>query len=101
MQTQLRLESVNHDLDENYAHRVGQKKPNSFGLYDMHGNVYEWCQDCYDEDYYANSPQTDPTGAAAGSYRGGPGRVLVFRGLVLPVGVPRLGFAAQPNPIVP
>jgi formylglycine-generating enzyme required for sulfatase activity len=55
--------------DEKYAHRVGQKKPNPFGLYDLHGNVYEWCGDWYDSDYYASSPLRDPRGPNSGSSR--------------------------------
>jgi len=41
---------------------VGQKKPNKWGLYDMHGNVCEWVQDLFDVCYYSNSPEKDPKG---------------------------------------
>ena len=48
---------------------VGGKSPNRWGLHDMHGNVAEWVQDWYDENYYASSSRVDPRGPASGSYR--------------------------------
>ena len=48
---------------------VGAYLPNAFGLYDMHGNVSQWCQDCFDANYYRNSPRQDPPGSTGDSQR--------------------------------
>jgi formylglycine-generating enzyme required for sulfatase activity len=45
---------------------VGQKQPNAWNLYDMSGNLWEWCNDFYQVDYYANAPKQDPRGPEAG-----------------------------------
>ena len=59
---------------EGQSHPVGQLNPNAWGLYDMHGNVHEWCQDWFDRNYYSQSPSIDPLGPAKGlakALRGG------------------------------
>jgi formylglycine-generating enzyme required for sulfatase activity len=55
------------------THPVGQKKPSSLNIYDMSGNVWEWCWDWYDSAYYETSPADNPRGPETGSFR-------VFRG---------------------
>jgi formylglycine-generating enzyme required for sulfatase activity len=53
--------------DENEPYQVGQKVPNSWGLYDMHGNMAELCNDWYSPEYYSTSPENNPTGPQTGS----------------------------------
>jgi formylglycine-generating enzyme required for sulfatase activity len=85
------------------THPVGLKKPNAFGLYDMLGNVFQWCGDWYAEDYYGKGENVDPQGPADGSIhvlRGGSWINIVTccrpadRGIYLPVGRSLYGFRA-------
>jgi formylglycine-generating enzyme required for sulfatase activity len=53
----------------NRVAKVGSYKPNAWGLYDMHGNVWQWCADWHDDNYYRVSPKKDPSGPKVGNSR--------------------------------
>ena len=67
------------DIREKYAHQVELKKPNAFGLYDTHGNVYEWCHDYYEE-VYNWGLKKDPQGPASSQAYLSKGSFRVLRG---------------------
>ena len=66
-----------NENSDNQPHPVREKRANDFGLFDMHGNVWEWCWDCYGA--YVAEAQADPAGAATGSYRVLRGGAFDFR----------------------
>jgi len=73
------------------THPVGRKRANPWGLYDMLGNVWEWCADWYGADYYTSSPVEDPQGPGSGSIRVVRGASFLD-GAYVPRGASRNGY---------
>ena len=84
------------DNSKNSVQPVGQKLPNPLGLYDMHGNVWEWVEDCFDENAYKNRPEllVDPIVSGSCQYR-------VLRGGSAWLGDPRHLRSADRVRVVP
>ena len=80
-------------VDKNKTHEVMTKSPNELGLYDMSGNVYDWCSDGDDREYYADSPNNNPKGPSSGS-----GRVVRGGGWFSSAGYCRVSFRNGDSP---
>ena len=91
----------NSDIGNGYweTHEVGTKLPNPWGLYDMHGNVSEWCQDWFQSDYYASSPTNDPQGPPASGSSSFPTRVNRGGGLFSQAYYCRSAYRGYRNPV--
>ncbi len=80
-------------------HPVGEKKPNAWGLYDVHGDAWEWCADWYDKAYYKTSPANDPPGPASGTFRVCRGSSWESMARRLPLWISPLRRALGPLPL--
>jgi len=81
-------------IGDNWIHPVGQKKPNQAGLYDLSGNVWEWCWDRYWD--YPSTPQADPPGPSSGDYRVLRGGSSSYGNKAFDARVSRRGYNGQP-----